>query len=393
MEFKSIDIFCDVIDNYGDLGVTYRFARELKQALPHCQIRVFINKTDIFHVIIPNFIFKDEKHILDNITFIDLTKINSVFIEQLQVAELVIEMFACQIPDFYFNVALNSSNVIINLEYLSAENWVEGYHLKESLIPQGGSVKKFFYMPGLTPNTGGILLNSSIEKVKKELKLNPRSLLEKYTNPYQIDLSVKDLITISLFSYEKNFTSLFQALQSSNKPTIIFVFGEKSQKSIQFSLNSIDSKTYLENNFLKTQNVTFIQMPFISQDEFDRFLFCTHINIVRGEDSLARAILAGKPFLWHAYIQDNKYQLVKVKAFLDYFEQFFESASAFLNYKTLLNDFNNQLVASYEECLNEDYQKFLNNLNEISHATEKMSYFVAQNCNLLDKFLKFLDVL
>ena len=37
---------------------------------------------------------------------------------------------------------------------------------------------------------------------------------------------------------------------------------------------------------------------------------------VRGEDSLARAVQLGKPFLWQAYRQENDYQLVKVEAFL-----------------------------------------------------------------------------
>jgi len=34
MEINNIDIFCEVIDNYGDVGVAYRLAREFKRIYP-----------------------------------------------------------------------------------------------------------------------------------------------------------------------------------------------------------------------------------------------------------------------------------------------------------------------------------------------------------------------
>ena len=41
------------------------------------------------------------------------------------------------------DVAVFKSKIIINLEYLSAEDWVEGYHLKESLLNKGTAKNSF----------------------------------------------------------------------------------------------------------------------------------------------------------------------------------------------------------------------------------------------------------
>jgi uncharacterized repeat protein (TIGR03837 family) len=42
-----------------------------------------------------------------------------------------------------------------------------------------------------------------------------------------------------------------------------------------------------------------------------------NFNIVRGEDSFVRAQLAGKPFIWHIYPQEDRAHETKLAAFLD----------------------------------------------------------------------------
>ena len=44
MLIDNIDIFCEVIDNYGDVGVAYRLARELKRIYPNKDLRFIINQ-------------------------------------------------------------------------------------------------------------------------------------------------------------------------------------------------------------------------------------------------------------------------------------------------------------------------------------------------------------
>lgn len=43
MKINSIDIFCEVIDNYGDVGVVYRLVREFKRIYFKKELRFIIN--------------------------------------------------------------------------------------------------------------------------------------------------------------------------------------------------------------------------------------------------------------------------------------------------------------------------------------------------------------
>ena len=49
MQINSIDIFCEIIDNFGDIGVVYRVAKELKKIYNNqVKIRVIFNRIDEF---------------------------------------------------------------------------------------------------------------------------------------------------------------------------------------------------------------------------------------------------------------------------------------------------------------------------------------------------------
>ena len=117
MLIDSIDIFCEVIDNYGDVGVAYRLARELKRIYPNKKLRFIINQTEELSLI-------KKKDNITVLTYKDINKIENS-------ADLVIETFACNIPEMYMNIALKSSKLMINLEYFSSENWVDDVHLQK----------------------------------------------------------------------------------------------------------------------------------------------------------------------------------------------------------------------------------------------------------------------
>ena len=118
MEIKNIDIFCEVIDNYGDVGVAYRLARELYKKW-NKKIRFVVNQLEEINLI------RKDKDDIEIILFEDVDKI-------LEPADLIIETFGCNIPKSYMDKALENSKLIINLEYFSAEDWVDDFHLQES---------------------------------------------------------------------------------------------------------------------------------------------------------------------------------------------------------------------------------------------------------------------
>jgi uncharacterized repeat protein (TIGR03837 family) len=60
-------------------------------------------------------------------------------------------------------------------------------------------------------------------------------------------------------------------------------------------------------------------LPYLAQADFDRLLWACDLNFVRGEDSLVRALWAGRPFIWQIYPQDDGVHEAKLQAFLDRF--------------------------------------------------------------------------
>jgi len=131
-------------------------------------------------------------------------------------------------------------------------------------------------------------------------------------------------------------------------------------------------------------------MPFITQPRYDALLCCADFNIVRGEESLVRAILAAKPFIWNAYLQSDKYQKVKVEALLSSMEKYFGDKEVFFNYRDLLVSFNDAETESPIQATGEQYRYFFSNLTKIEHATREMSYFLARNCDLVKRFSEFI---
>ena len=134
--------------------------------------------------------------------------------------------------------------------------------------------------------------------------------------------------------------------------------------------------------------------PFLPQRQYDALLCLADFNIVRGEDSLVRAIMAGRPFIWHAYIQDKGYQIVKVEAFLKKMRVYFKDEEVFRKYYELMIEFNRPASekASQEMTGNENFLIFFDDLEKIKHACTGMSYFMKRKCNLIDNFIQFIDL-
>ena len=201
MLINSIDIFCEVIDNYGDVGVAYRLARELKRIYPNKELRFIINQTKELNLIKNN----------EDILIIDYEDVNKIE----HPADLVIETFACNIPEIYMNKALKTSKLMINLEYFSSEDWVDDFHLQESFL--GGNFKKYFFIPGLSEKSGGIILDKEFLDRKNKVQKNREYYLKQFNINENYDL------IISVFSYEKNFDNFLKALQKLDKKVLLLL--------------------------------------------------------------------------------------------------------------------------------------------------------------------------
>ena len=344
MEIDSIDIFCQVIDNYGDVGVAYRLAREFKRVYPNKKLRFVINQIEEL-----NLIRKSED--IEIILYKDISKIENS-------ADLIIESFGCEIPKEYMDKALKNVKLIINLEYFSAEKWVDDFHLQESFL--GGNLKKYFFIPGLSEKSGGILLDNEFLERKKKVEANKEYYLEKFGIKEKYDLIG------SVFSYEKGFDSLIEELKKLDKKIILLILSEKTQKNfIKYFDNG--------NNYDK---IKFVKLPFFTYDKYEELLALCDFNLVRGEDSFVRALLLGKPFLWHIYPQDENTHIEKLESFLEkYCSNNKELKQTFINYNINKDDF------SY----------FFKNFKEIEKYNKNYANYLIKNCDLMEKLINFIE--
>ncbi len=219
--------------------------------------------------------------------------------------DVVIEAFGCDLPKRYLAGLLIAPKkpLIINLEYLSAEPWITDFHQKAS--PQAHGIPKYFFFPGFQENAGGIL----IDPVPTETFMSPAKIPESLKASWE--LLRPNTKRISVFCYPgapllkwlEDLAALGEGFD------IVLTHGQLEQ--LQFSSHHPTKAISLPDS------IQLISIPFVPQDEYDWVLSQCDLNIVRGEDSFVRAQLAGKPFIWHIYPQDDQAHEIKMAAFLD----------------------------------------------------------------------------
>ncbi|PUA30887.1 MAG: hypothetical protein B0W54_05875 [Cellvibrio sp. 79] len=307
-ETKSWDIFCRVIDNYGDIGVCWRLARQLANE-HHQQVRLWVDDLNSLIRIWPDVQNTGQQQCAG----VEIRHWAEPFPAKINVAQVIIEGFACDIPDPYLQEmaaqkCAGQPPVWINLEYLSAEKWVEDCHGMTSVHPATG-LRKTFFFPGFTPKTGGLLRERDL--------LSNRDSIDKHLFLEQIEVQQKSgSLLVSLFAYENPATaSLLSAWINSPTPIHCLVPNGK----ILTSINQVLGTELETGQHWQQGNLSIDAIPFLTQADYDLLLWTCDINFVRGEDSFIRAQWAGKPFVWHIYPQDEQAHMIKMDAFLSLF--------------------------------------------------------------------------
>jgi uncharacterized repeat protein (TIGR03837 family) len=319
------DIFCQIVDNYGDAGVCWRLARALSRLSSSSVNNVECDDSRIR-------LFCDDLNVLNVIAHGDAVRHGaSLGIEVLpwsgaespavlaSVGDVVIEAFACHLPTPYVEAMVQKTSqkassrqpIWINLEYLTAEVWADEMHLMPS--PQNNGLNKYFYFPGFTPKTGGVLLGDwhEVTSSKETAPPNSLSLVLQSCRPASKKISVFNYKQAPLDAW---LDSVNQTALAHGEMVDVFLCAEQNVSTeTQQAFSLADSAVKL------------IQLPFIPQEDYDYLLSVCDINLVRGEDSFVRAQWAGKPFIWDIYPQSDLAHEVKLNAFL---ERYFEASSA-----------------------------------------------------------------
>ena len=284
---RTWDLFCRVIDNFGDIGVCWRLAADL--GARGQRVRLWVDDRSALAWMAPQ--GAAGVQVLD-------------WREPLPDAapgDVVIEAFACDPPPAFVAAMARRrpAPVWINLEYLSAERWVERCHGLPSPQWHGpaAGLTKWFFHPGFTPATGGLLREPGL--------LQQRAAFDAVAWRGRLGLATgsgERLVT--LFCYANAaLPALLQALAA--EPTLLALTPGPATAQVRALPRPLPP------------GLRVVELPWLPQPDYDRLLWCADLNFVRGEDSLVRALWAGAPFAWQLYPQHDGAQGPKTRAFLD----------------------------------------------------------------------------
>ena len=318
------DLFCRVIDNYGDIGVCWRLAADL--ASRGERVRLWVDDPSALAWMAPAGRPGVAVHEWSDSML------------RAEPGDVVIEAFGCELPAAFAQRMARATKapLWINLEYLSAEAYVERSHRLPSPQlsgPAQGLTKWFFYL-GFTPATGGLIREPGLVRAQQSFDS------EAWLAQQAIERRPGERL-VSLFSYSNPAqAALLNAL--ADAPTLVLLTPGVAQPP---SLP----------DGVRTQ-----RLPYLSQHHYDRLLWSCDLNFVRGEDSFVRAQWAGKPFVWQIYPQHDDAHAGKLAAFLDRFPSVdglrglwagWNGLAAFPDRLPLLTPWESQCLAWREELL------------------------------------------
>jgi uncharacterized repeat protein (TIGR03837 family) len=300
---KSCDIFCAVVDNYGDIGVSWRLAKQLVHE-HGVAVRLWVDDLASFAKLCSEVRITQEEQVCRGVI---VRQWHKKFPDVIP-ADLVIEAFACKLPESYVEAmaALKQKPVWLNLEYLSAEDWVEGAHKLPSPHLRLPLTKHFFF-PGFTEKTGGLLIEDNL-LARRDAFQADIAAQQAYWRSMNVPERVEGELRVSLFSYENAaLVELLQAWERSDTPVVCCVPEGRVLPSLREYFAGT-AEPYAR-GYLKVY-----VLPFVEQERYDELLWACDINFVRGEDSCVRAQWAGRPFIWHIYPQHDGVHMQKLWA-------------------------------------------------------------------------------
>lgn len=359
----DIDLFCDVIDNYGDAGVAWRIAKALAFER-QLKVRLFINKPQTLSAFVKQLNAEQLPQLIEN--KIQVRHWNDCLSED--VSPVVIETFGCRLPERFEEKLCSAlpTPLWINIEYLSAESWVEGCHLLPSPHPKFG-IPKYFFFPGFTDKTGGVIIEHDLLDRQKYYSRQR----ENFLSSFNCDPSK---LLVLIFCYPTApLGPLIEALEKSQKKIqLLLCPGEASEQIIEL----LGDKPH--------QNLSFVSIPMVDQEKFDNFLFFSDLLIVRGEDSFVRAQLAAKPFIWNIYPQKDDVHIKKLEAFLNRIAPFLgEKANTWVKANL---DFNNN-----PSSLCESLPAMIQSLQKLTADMLSWRTQLLKNKSLIDNLCNFIN--
>ncbi len=308
------DVFCRVVDNYGDAAVCWRLALALA-AEQGFGVRLWIDRPEVLAALQPA---------LD--PAVDVQWLEGVEVRRSPptdapgLPDIAIDAFGGGLPDAYAEaLAMRRPRALcIVLEYLSAESWVAGVHGLASPHPVL-DLRRFYFCPGFEPGTGGLLRDRGLLAARDAWQSDPHAgegFLERLGLPAPAD----DSIRVSLFGYANpGLHTLLDAMAAGpGRVQLALAPGPLAEGALAWLRGAgvLPPGAALEPGRSAVAGALQATMlPFLPQPDFDRLLWSCDLNFVRGEDSLVRALWAARPLCWQLYPQQDDAQCPKLDAF------------------------------------------------------------------------------
>ena len=308
---KTLHLFCKVVDNYGDIGICWRLARQLQRE-HGIAVTLWVDDLATFRRICPALDVNAEMQHVEDVAIRHWHTQEGAFLPT-DIADIVIEFFACDIPEAYIAAMAQCEPrpVWLNLEGLTAEEWVEGCHRLPSRHPRLPLTKHFFF-PGFTDKTGGLLCENGLEEARHSF-VGDAQAKQAFLAALGLTAQEAQAFKVSLFCYpHAPVAELFDAWRGSSEPVTCLVPEGVAREAVEAFLGGPAQAGAVRKQGALTVRV----LPFLPQPDYDKLLWSCDLNFVRGEDSFVRAQWAGKPFIWHIYPQDKDLHHVKLRAFL-----------------------------------------------------------------------------
>lgn len=304
------DLFCNVIDNFGDIGVSWRLARQLR-ADHGLAVRLWVDDLDTFHRLCADVDPAARVQQLGGVRIAHWTADADLG----DPADVVVDVFGARAPDAYVAAMAGRARrpVWINLEYLSAEDWVEGCHGMQSPHPQLRLVRHFFF-PGFTGHTAGLIEERDLALERFAFLRDPAARTRLWTR-WQFEPPSAEATVVSLFGYGgPSVGSMLSAWAAGDAPVCAVLPPSRMARDVfdWFGVTSALPGARLVRGALEVRTV-----PFQTQPDYDRLLWLSDCNFVRGEDSFVRAQWAERPFVWQIYPQEGGAHWAKLHAFVN----------------------------------------------------------------------------
>jgi uncharacterized repeat protein (TIGR03837 family) len=364
------DIFCRVVDNLGDVGVSWRLARQL--AREHGKrVRLWLDDLTVLAKLRPEVDPAYDIHTLDGV---EVRRLRKDFEVTDGIADVVVETFGCDPPEAYIERMAQASPRPrwINLEYLSAEEWIEGSHALPSPNPRLPLVKHYFF-PGFTARTGGLLREGDLLERRDTFQQDPGAQAAFWKSVVG-RAPPEGALKVSLFGYAG---APYDSLVRSSL--------QERRTAENIRRNSRDGGARRE--------IEIFTVPFLAQDRYDQLLWACDVNFVRGEDSFVRAQWAARPFVWHIYPTDDGSHWIKMAAFLTRYTAALEreQAAAVTSLWEAWNRRDNSAVASVAPGLGEAWPAFTARRPALEAHAREWARELATRRGLVEELVDFAD--